>query len=67
MQDTPVEKDKWQMALDAQTILLKQCQMNHNIDSCLKCEKLLNCEVRDKYIQIVYESMNKGSGGGFEF
>ena len=69
MQDTNLEqqKDKWQIALDAEIVILKQCQINKNLVSCMNCEKLLNCDVRDKYIKIVYESMNKGSGGGFEF
>ena len=67
MEDNNTQKDKWQVTLDAEIIILKQCQINHNVDSCMKCEKLLNCDVRDKYIKVVYESMNKGSGGGFEF
>ena len=60
-------KDKWQIILDQQLSVLKNCQKNNNIDSCFKCDKILNCEVRDNYIKSVYESMNKGSGGGFEF
>jgi len=69
MQDTNLEqqKDKWQVALDAEIFIVKQCQINKNIHSCLKCDQILNCDIRDKYIKIVYESMNKGSGGGFEF
>ena len=67
MQDVSPQKDKWQVTLDAEIVILKQCQINNNLDSCMKCEKLLDCEIRDKYIKIVYESMNKGSGGGFEF
>ena len=69
MQDTDLEtqKDKWQVTLDAEIVIIKQCQIQHNLDSCMKCTKILDCEVRDKYIKIVYESMNKGSGGGFEF
>ena len=69
MQDTNLEthKDKWQVTLDAEIVILKQCQIQHNVESCMKCENLLDCVVRDKYIKIVYESMNKGSGGGFEF
>lgn len=60
-------KDKWQLALDEQLIILKNCQNSYNLNSCMKCEKILECEVRDTYIKVVYESMNKGSGGGFEF
>jgi hypothetical protein len=62
-----IEKDKWQISVDEEIIILKQCQIQKNVASCMKCEQLLKCEVRDKYIKVVYESMNKGSGGGFEF
>jgi hypothetical protein len=61
------QKDKWQIALDDPLNSLKECQTSNNIDSCMKCDKILSCEVRDLYIKAVYESMNKGSGGGFEF
>ena len=60
-------KDKWQISLDEQLINLKNCQQSKSVDSCFKCNQILNCEVRDRYIKSVYESMNKGSGGGFEF
>ncbi|MEA3383253.1 MAG: hypothetical protein U9Q20_01065 [Campylobacterota bacterium] len=60
-------KDKWQILLDEQLEILNNCQLNNNIDSCLKCSQVLNCQIRDNYIKSVYESMNKGSGGGFEF
>ncbi len=61
------QKDKWELALDEPLKLLKECQISKNIDSCFKCENILNCEIRENYIKAVYESMNKGSGGGFEF
>jgi hypothetical protein len=59
--------DKWQLKLDAELLILKKCQLENCVDSCMKCDKVLDCETRDKYIKVVYESMNKGSGGGFEF
>lgn len=65
MEELP--KDKWQLALDEQLIVLKQCQASQNVDSCMKCPKVLECNTRDTYVKVVYESMNKGSGGGFEF
>lgn len=67
MQEENRPKDKWQLSLDAEIDLLKECQKKHNLNTCMMCSKILDCEIRDKYIKIVYESMNKGSGGGFEF
>ncbi len=66
-QNNELEKDKWQLALDNPLNILRQCQISKNIDSCMKCDKILDCETRESYIKAVYESMNKGSGGGFEF
>ena len=61
------QKDKWELALDEPLKILNECQILKNLDSCFKCKDILNCEIRDNYIKAVYESMNKGSGGGFEF
>lgn len=59
--------DEWQIALTHKKAELEACQKTHEISSCLKCEKLLDCEIRDAYIKAVYDSMSKGKGGGFEF
>ena len=59
--------DEWQIALGQKKAELKTCQETHQVSSCLKCEKLLDCEMRDAYIKAVYDSMSKGKGGGFEF
>jgi hypothetical protein len=59
--------DEWQLALKQKTAELKRCQQDQQTDSCLACEKLLACELRDAYVKAVYDSMNKGTGGGFEF
>ena len=61
------QKDQWELALDKQLAILQECHNTHNIDSCMKCDKILKCQIRDTYVKAVYESMNKGSGGGFEF
>jgi len=65
MSNTPL--DEWQRALAQKRNELEKCQKSHTVDSCLKCEKLLECTLRDAYIKAVYESMSKGKGGGFEF
>lgn len=46
---------------------VKACQTQKGHDSCMKCEKLIGCELRKQYVQVTYESMSKGEIGGFEF
>jgi hypothetical protein len=59
--------DRFVLALETKTKELKTCQKKHAFKSCLPCPKLKDCALRDAYVNAVYESMNKGSGGGFEF
>jgi len=59
--------DEWQIALSQKKVELEHCQVDHQVKSCMKCDKLLDCAVRDAYIKAVYDSMSKGAGGGFEF
>jgi len=59
--------DEWKIALSQKKSALQKCQEEHQVNSCLKCDALLNCELRDAYIKAVYDSMSKGKGGGFEF
>ncbi|RXJ87596.1 hypothetical protein [Arcobacter sp. CECT 8985] len=59
--------DEWELKLDAALKELKQCQVSKELNSCSSCSLFFECELRKKYILAVYESMNKGSGGGFEF
>ena len=59
--------DEWQIILVQKKAELESCQKKHQVTSCIKCDKLLDCEIRDAYIKAVYDSMSKGKGGGFEF
>ena len=59
--------NKHMITLNNQLKNLKQCQDSNNINSCLKCEKIINCEIRNEYVESVYLSMNNGSGGFFNF
>ena len=61
------ELDKYELALIEKTKILKDCQKDKNVNSCLKCEEIIGCKIRNEYVNAVYESMNKGKGGGFEF
>ncbi len=60
-------KDKWQLALQEKKLQLQKCQQDRSLKSCLGCDKVFDCKLRDSYVNAVYESMNKGQGGGFEF
>ncbi len=59
--------DIYQQKLDIQKKLLEECQISKGLKSCIKCEKIIECELRDRYVKSVYASMNKGQDGGFEF
>ncbi|MFK5975121.1 MAG: hypothetical protein QM493_01315 [Sulfurovum sp.] len=59
--------DEWKLALIEKKVELEECQKSRHTKSCMSCEKLLDCEIRDGYIKAVYDSMSKGEGGGFEF
>ncbi len=59
--------DKWEKALEEKSLKLKECQKERGFKSCLPCPRLNDCETRDEYVNAVYDSMNKGKGGGFEF
>lgn len=59
--------DEWEEKLEVKVQETKACQEKHALASCSPCEKFFDCELRKKYVLAVYESMNKGSGGGFEF
>lgn len=59
--------DKWEEALEVHITILQNCQDEKSLNSCMQCQDILECLTRKEYIRSVYESMNKGSGGGFEF
>jgi hypothetical protein len=59
--------DEWQIILVQKKDELESCQRKQHLTSCIKCDKLLDCDIRDAYIKAVYDSMSKGKGGGFEF
>ncbi|SFV64939.1 hypothetical protein MNB_SV-6-1442 [hydrothermal vent metagenome] len=61
------DMDKWELALEDKIIEIKECQNDKDLKSCLGCDKLNDCELRDSYVKAVYESMSKGESGGFEF
>jgi len=63
----PDSNNEYEERLDEAIQTLKACQQEHNVNSCYVCEHCIGCEVRTKYIRIVYESMSKGETGGFDF
>lgn len=53
--------------LESTTLALKNCQKSNNIKSCMQCISFIDCNLRKQYVLNVYNSMNKGKQGGFEF
>ena len=53
--------------LETITLALKTCQESNSIKSCMPCISFLDCNLRKQYVLDVYNSMNKGNTGGFEF
>ncbi len=67
MANNPHELDVWQQALEVKLTQLQECQSNKSLGSCFECSELFECILRKEYVKAVYESMSKGSMGGFEF
>ena len=61
MAENTDERDIYEQILDKNLLALQECQTKMGKQSCLQCEKVLDCPTRDKYVKSVYESMSKGS------
>lgn len=61
------ELDIWEEKLEEVLVKLTNCKKSKNLNSCKPCNEFFTCNLRKKYVVAVYESMNKGSSGGFEF
>lgn len=47
---------------------LEECQNNNSLDSCMKCDMFLKCDLRKEYVLATYQSMNEDmKQGGFDF
>ncbi|MBR2111536.1 MAG: hypothetical protein IJ950_01050 [Helicobacter sp.] len=62
-----MEEDIFVKNLQDQSKKLQECQASHSLHSCMSCALFLECEVRKAYVKAVYESMNKGQEGNFDF
>lgn len=62
-----IAKDKFEQYLDEMIKKLQLCQKEKNVTSCSKCQYFLDCQLRNEYVDAVYNSMSKGETGGFEF
>jgi hypothetical protein len=59
--------DSFEILLEEKIKILVTCQEKKELKTCNDCEKILDCEIRDEYVQAVYGNMSKGKQGGFEF
>ncbi|ASM38746.1 MAG: hypothetical protein SPI03_04635 [Campylobacter sputorum] len=62
-----IQKDSYDITFENKLKLLKECQNSKNIDSCMKCDKIFECQTRKDYVDATYQSMIKGQSGGFDF
>lgn len=62
-----INDDVYEQKLNEETDNLHKCQEERDLKSCLTCKEILECKVRDTYVEAVYASMSKGAEGGFEF
>jgi hypothetical protein len=46
---------------------LEICQNSHGFTSCFNCEKLLDCAIRDTYVENTYKMLSKGENSDFDF
>lgn len=67
MSERGIPQDIWQIKFEEKLQLLQTCQSQKDTQSCFKCTKTLECSLRKDYVKAVYESMNKGQNGDFEF
>ena len=67
MEATKEGQDEFVNAKYEWIVKLQTCQKENSVDSCLKCSKLLGCDLRNNYVKVIFQSMNKGEGGDFEF
>ncbi|MBH0303464.1 hypothetical protein [Helicobacter pylori] len=61
------KKLEYEERFNAALLKLKACQEEKQVASCLKCEQVLNCKIRNSYVDATYESMSLGEAGGFDF
>lgn len=59
--------DIFETRLDEALQALQSCQNDRSVESCYACVEAVGCDVRNKYVRTVYESMSKGETGGFDF
>ncbi len=67
MSENKKELDIFEERREQEKEKVQACQTQKQLNSCLQCPEIIGCEIRKKYVVAVYESMNKGAGGGFEF
>lgn len=53
--------------LQEQCNRLIACQDEHTLPSCFECPEVLECTLRNSYIDAVYTSMSQGSNTDFDF
>lgn len=61
------QDDVFEKRLDEMILQVQKCQDEKGYESCSRCVSYIGCELRNRYVAAVYDSMSKGQTGGFEF
>ncbi len=67
MMQNSAKKLEYEERFNDALLKLQACQEKKQVASCLKCEQVLNCKIRNSYVDAAYESMSLGEVGGFDF
>lgn len=62
-----IQIDSFSQHLSDEIRILQSCQQENNLHSCMPCDSFLSCQKRKDYVKAVYDNLNKGQDGAFDF
>lgn len=62
-----IQIDSFAQRLNDKIKILQSCQQENNLNSCMPCDSFFSCQKRKDYVKAVYDNLNKGQDGAFDF
>ncbi|MGI0406818.1 hypothetical protein ACRE1S_06150 [Helicobacter himalayensis] len=62
-----IQLDNFSQHLDDEIRILQSCQQEKSLHSCMPCDSFFSCQKRKNYVKAVYDNLNKGQDGAFDF